>query len=178
MISPVAHPRGRAPVPGSSGISGGHLGIVDVGRDPLPVTQDKSVQSVALVAGSPALDGMPAGLSMHPASLKFRRHRTEVCGLCLHFLPRSASAKFQERGSSQGVPEPNLPQEAPANFPLAFFPCLLFQTAQNEASPEGLRMTMITEPGSSKQFISPTLATKLINVIQHILRQNYALRYE
>lgn len=42
----------------------------------------------------------------------------------------------------------------------------------------GLRMTVIAEQGSSRRLISPILATKLINVIQHISRQHHALRYE
>lgn len=37
---------------------------------------------------------------------------------------------------------------------------------------------VITEQGSSERLIPPIPATKLISVVEHIVRQNYAPRYE
>lgn len=59
-----------------------------------------------------------------------------MCGLHLHFSWRSAPAKFQEHGSSKGRLSRTFHGSYPANFSLAFFPCLLFQPAQG-GMPEG-----------------------------------------
>lgn len=99
------------------------------------------------------------------ASVKFRRHIYKCVGSL--FLLEVSTSHIPRMYPFQGVPgdEP-FPGPTPPTkllFLLSSFAC--FSRRPRGARSRGLRMTVITEQGSSKRLISPILATKLINVI-------------